>query len=1334
MTFDVQASKFSLKKRICFKAKSTFKNIATVESSDSEDPENPEDVKKRLQKMELLKTKLNCQQNICVFGIIVTLAVYFLFWYCSECWALPFQDSPCKRTRDLPLFSTNQSTLADAVDEFTLALRNQIDKFRDGIEIPHLAKRQTLSNGTKNEIGQLFSHYSADLDAFAAIKIEDVTVREMVQAMSGGYLVHIIFLFISMSIMIFCLHDDPETLYKVMRSAKGSTNSQNVRLKELRKQIPLQYIATFVCIAAAVMLFFTFTMGHYYSGSSPVFGNGCRKMKEFCPFLDYRNYLTKLEAILNRHFGKLDSFMASPILEVRQTVWLYEIDVIDAAIENHQVLKKFNVDRRTMPPEIPQNPRNPPRTGWIILALRAQIAKFRNTIEIPHLTERQALSNTSKNEIGPLFSKYSEDLVAFAALKREDERLKEVEEAIAGGFIRILPFYIKTIICVCMYYVGKRLKERDHHQKIDNQILSAEESKNFHNRRLRQLEKRIPLLYIATFISIPLEVAQFFALFDGHCYGGNSPSVKNDSWNAKDCSNPVDSNNCTFTDYPNYAANLETILYRQIDKLDNYTASPLIEVRQMAWMKEGGVIDAAIENHLDLKQYNVDRQDPEKPGDVKKRLQKMELLEKELNIQRNICAFGVIFTVAVYFLIWYNTECWALPFQESPCKRIRDLPLFVTNQSTLAEAVDEFTLSLRAQIAKFQDGIQISHLAERQALSNVTKYEIRQLFSNYSADLIAFGALKREDASVRELVEAQSNGYLSILLFLFINTACMAIMMRYLYDDNKYPAARYNEMRSAKENENSENVRLKRLKKQIPLQYIATFVWIAAGVTLFFTFSIGHYYSGSSPALGHACNTSNIKNGSQEREFCPFIHYRNFLTKLEAILNRHFGKLDSFMASPILEVRQTVWLYESDVIDAAIENHQELKQFNVDRRTMPTEISQNTRYPPSTGWILSDSEDPENPEYVKERLRKMELFEKKLEVQRNTCAFGVILSVALYFLIWYFNKCWAFPFQESPCKQPRALPLISTNQSTLADAVDEFTVALRAQIAKFRDGIEISHLPERQALSNTTKNEIRQLFSNYSADLAAFGALKREDTRIQELEAATSYGSTTVFIFLCISILCMGYIAARLHALQSFFNALQRRNIEISLEEGSENSPKVRLKRLKRRIPILYIATSVCIAVGITLFLTFSIGHYYSGSSPAFMGAYCNMSEIRNQSQERENCPFTYYFDYSTKLEPILNRHFAKLDSFMASPILEVRQTVWLYEIDVIDTAIENHLELKQFNADRRTMHTKLPHYVPPHPGCVVTLCIFLVIHFIVFYSWVVEEGSVWRVFSFFRI
>ncbi|KAI1716809.1 hypothetical protein Ddc_10186 [Ditylenchus destructor] len=100
--------------------------------------------------------------------------------------------------------------------------------------------------------------------------------------------------------------------------------------------------------------------------------------------------------------------------------------------------------------------------------------------------------------------------------------------------------------------------------------------------------------------------------------------------------------------------------------------------------------------------------------------------------------------------------------------------------------------------------------------------------------------------------------------------------------------------------------------------------------------------------------------------------------------------------------------------------------------------------------------------------------------------------------------------------------------------------------------------------------------------------------------------------------------------------------------------------------------------------------------------------------------------------ETILNRHFGKLDSFMASP-LEVRQTVRLYESNDIYAAIENHQDLKQYNVDRRTMPQKIGK-VPPSAEWIAIFCFLHFINFVVFLFWAQEKGSVWRVFSIFRI
>ncbi|KAI1692511.1 hypothetical protein DdX_21217 [Ditylenchus destructor] len=327
-----------------------------------------------------------------------------------------------------------------------------------------------------------------------------------------------------------------------------------------------------------------------------------------------------------------------------------------------------------------------------------------------------------------------------------------------------------------------------------------------------------------------------------------------------------------------------------------------------------------------------------KKSDAKERLQKLENLAEKMLFQLRSCFAGCLFFVAAYFLIWYFSQCWALPFQESPCKQPRDLPLFKTNQSTLAEAVDEFTLLLQAQIAKLRDTPILFNVAQRQALSDVTKNDIAHLFSQYSADLVAFGALKREDARLLGLERAMSDGYLLVAFVLFVSMMCMGTFAGEIRNINH--EAVNEEMSSAEVNENLQNARLKQLKRRIPILYRATFTCVAIGVTLYSMLFAGHYYGGTCPNFMYKECHTDTPPGSNDTERCPFVNYGTFSNNLVMILNRQIGKLDSFMASP-LEVRQTVWLYESDVIDAAIEAHQDLKQYNVDRRTMPRKIGKN---------------------------------------------------------------------------------------------------------------------------------------------------------------------------------------------------------------------------------------------------------------------------------------------------------------------------------------------------------------------------------------------------------
>ncbi|KAI1716853.1 hypothetical protein Ddc_10226 [Ditylenchus destructor] len=753
----------------------------------------------------------------------------------------------------------------------------------------------------------------------------------------------------------------------------------------------------------------------------------------------------------------------------------------------------------------------------------------------------------------------------------------------------------------------------------------------------------------------------------------------------------------------------------------------------------------------------------ERQNYVKKRLQKMELLAMKLECQRVICAFAVIFTIVVYFLIWYNTECWALPFQESPCMQPRDLPLISTNQSTLAEEVDEFILPLRSQITKFHDAIRMPDQIERQKLSNITKAEIGQLMHRHSEDLAAFGELKGEDDRIWDMNTAMIGTYIimalvSMPVFVFITTI-PKILAEY-----KLPETRNTKRSSAEESENLQNARLKQLKRQIPMINIATLICIAAEITLLSVFIAGHYYSGSSPTVLGPQTGSNTD-------------YLNFSTNLESTLNKRFAKLDNAMGSSALELRQSIWQYESEAFETAIEHHLSLKKHNVDRRTMPrkignghsklyfvlyllvaigmlclfgmafrewaatdgsltkrstSDIFKRTYLKPSyrlknkigcketaaidlNNSCHDKSQDLEKSTDVKERLQKMELLAMKLECQRDICAFVVILTIVVYFLIWYNTECWALPFQESPCMQPRDLPLISTNQSTLAEEVDEFILALRSQITKFHDAIQTTDQVERHKLSNITKAEIGQLMHLHSEDLSAFGALKGEDDRIWDMDLG-------IFNTYCLTFISLLYICTLMAILIPNMLAQYKLPEIKKIRFVEAKNVNARLKQLKREIPMINIATLICIAAEITLLSVFIAGHYYSGSSPMAFGPQSGYN--------------TVYLNFSTNLESTLNKRFAKLDNAMESPVLEVRQSIWQYESEAFETAIEQHLGLKKHTVDRRTMPRKIGNGLFNGYSVLymILAIVLLCLYYKLFREWAAAEGSVWRIFKCVRI
>ncbi|KAI1716854.1 hypothetical protein Ddc_10227 [Ditylenchus destructor] len=378
-----------------------------------------------------------------------------------------------------------------------------------------------------------------------------------------------------------------------------------------------------------------------------------------------------------------------------------------------------------------------------------------------------------------------------------------------------------------------------------------------------------------------------------------------------------------------------------------------------------------------------------------------------------------------------------------------------------------------------------------------------------------------------------------------------------------------------------------------------------------------------------------------------------------------------------------------------------------------------TSFKTSVAMDPEDSEDPKKSSDVKELLQTMQLLAKKLKVQLGMCAAGVILTIAVYFLIWYNSECWVLPFQVSPCQRARPLPLMATDRNTLADAVDEFILALRHQITKLHNAILMNDHKERHKRFNSAKSEIGQLIHRHSVDLFAFGALKREDHRLGEMKEANLGTYSLMFPFSLITLLFSFGVVGAMNCCKL---TVVGKHEKSSVEEN-ENSQNARLKHLKRQIPVLYTATFACVTAEVALLLIFFVGHYASGSSP-----FTSMSSMVGCDCD--------YLNFTTALESTLNKRFAKLDNAMGSSALELRQSIWQYESEGIHAAIEHYVDLKKHNVDRRTMPGRIAWkvsfewYLLVPWLAIITLCMY---HG-AFFAWALEEGSVWRFFKCVRI
>ncbi|KAI1709491.1 hypothetical protein DdX_11278 [Ditylenchus destructor] len=356
-------------------------------------------------------------------------------------------------------------------------------------------------------------------------------------------------------------------------------------------------------------------------------------------------------------------------------------------------------------------------------------------------------------------------------------------------------------------------------------------------------------------------------------------------------------------------------------------------------------------------------------------------------------------------------------------------------------------------------------------------------------------------------------------------------------------------------------------------------------------------------------------------------------------------------------------------------------------------------------------------------LKQLELLFKKLEIQFCLCLVGILVTISFYSALWFTSPCCQLPFRENSCAARSVLP--PTNHSTLAEEVDEFLAALRAKTSNLHKAVEIPLLNDRQKALQNTKEDFLQLIQDHSANLAIFGSVEREDDRMEKLEMDVANGYGAFMVFIMFYSFHFAIIATLMGRNAQLFNYSSNALKELS-DEGSDNSRNAHLKKLKRRIPILYLATLLCVLVEFGLFASFLAGQYYTGSCPIPGG------KTEKALKAEEKClttDFTDYHIFADKLYPTLDLHLEELNKSIQSPILEVRDLGWKYEINAIEAVFRYHSELKQQHVDRNVMPREISY--KPRGKELISLGLALAVIIFAIGAWAIQEGSIWRPWQF---
>ncbi|KAI1716833.1 hypothetical protein Ddc_10206 [Ditylenchus destructor] len=698
---------------------------------------------------------------------------------------------------------------------------------------------------------------------------------------------------------------------------------------------------------------------------------------------------------------------------------------------------------------------------------------------------------------------------------------------------------------------------------------------------------------------------------------------------------------------------------------------------------------------------------------------KLQVKLQQLKLQFYFCFIGIVLTVIAFASV-DRSECCALPFVESACGHRDIFAHFATNQSTLYGEVDEFLTTIQTKISHLHDAIEFPSLTDRQKTLEVTKDELWDLIQDHSANLAAFGAIKREDERMEEFKVAVAHGWFLLVPFLFFGALYNGIIGIAL-QSTTMPDLRHLAILgtlSEDEIENLQNSRITKLKRRIPIFYLATLICILIELGLYLTFMAGQYYTGSCATYIFIAQTkSDIVTGRLTYLPKSFTNYTTFANELQSTLDVHIKNLNTTMQYSALASRQLGWYSEYEAIKPALTHYTELKKYHVNRNTMPRHIRGATpRGVTSAMQELKEDIGQANrialEEIIYRPLRDLELKLQQLKLLFYFCFIGIVLTVIAF--LYNREECCALPFEESACGPRDVFAHFATNQSTLYGKVDEFLAIAQSKIFNLHDAIEFPSLTDRQKTFEVTKDELWQLFAQHSANLAAFGAIKRENERRKEFEEAVLNGWSLLMIFVFFGGLYNGLIGIKL----KFTIRPNLRHLDVLRrlsKDERENLQNSRMRKLKRQIPIFYLATLICILVEVGLYVTFMAGQYYTGSCATYKNRQTYLAKS-----------FTNYTNYTDELQSTLEVHIKKLNTTMQYSALETRQLGWYYEYEAIKPALAHYNGLKKYHVDRNTMPRHIRGATPRTVTCVVSgICLFF--NFVFLANWANQEGSVWH-------